>query len=208
MASFCDERCTNATGSSCDCECGGANHGGLVPAVGGVMQDDGIVDGLSAIDRSGRDRPLTLSDKEIRDEIRALQKQTARLKDFDDKAEKDKEATSIEKRYSELLAEQKRREMGGAHIGSISHGTMRARDLIPEFRDVLADLNQKSYREHLAKYSDTPIADNEVETDDQDEERADALDDLVDRLSAEAPDGAYFGSHPGDGADYGFWLED
>lgn len=174
--------------------------------VGGVPQDDGIVDGLSAIDRSERDDPLTLSDKEIRDEIRALQKQSGRLKDFDDKAEKDKEATSIEKRYSELLEEQKRRDLGGARLGSISHGTMQARDLIPEFRDALAQLNQKSYRDHLAKYGETPIADNEIQSDKDDEERADALDDLEDRLRDEAPGDSYFGSHPGDGSDYGFWL--
>lgn len=213
MGSFCDDRCTNASGNSCDCECGGQNHGAFAKAgtaaVGGSPSGGSEV--LFASDRSEREVPLVLSDRELKSEIRSLQAQAHRLAEQKDKystrAEAAAEGTSIEKRYSELLAEQKRRDQGGAQLGTVSHGTMQPRDLIPEFRSVLADLDQKAYRKHLEEHGDVTGDEDKDEAKGLDSEEAGwALEDLFDKLESCAPDGAYFGAHPGDGSDYGFWL--
>ena len=37
------------------------------------------------------------------------------------------------------------------------------------------------------------------------EEAVDILDDLFDVMNGYAPEGYYFGAHPGDGSDFGFW---
>jgi hypothetical protein len=76
-------------------------------------------------------------------------------------------------------------------IGSLSTGTMLPAHLIPTFMAELpADHKlRREYDEHGY---------NVAEEDDILEMLFDALDNL-------APDGTYFGAHPGDGADYGFW---
>ena len=83
-----------------------------------------------------------------------------------------------------------------ARIGSVSSGTMRAEDLVPAFMSVLRELSP----DHKLLTADV---------DDQDEEE---LDDLVvslfDALEEFAPPYCYFGAHPGDGSDYGFWVWD
>jgi hypothetical protein len=89
---------------------------------------------------------------------------------------------------------------------SVSTGTMREQDLIPAFEDVLrqageplpdrpAGVRKLMSRKRLADgdWDDVSWYLNE--------ELFGALDDI-------APDGCYFGSHPGDGCDYGFWSEE
>ena len=86
--------------------------------------------------------------------------------------------------------------------GTVSHGTMRNEDLIPEFVWTLRTLDtDKEYADLITEACDLDL--------DYDSEQADyILADLFDALDALAPEGYYFGSHPGDGSDFGFWQVD
>ena len=113
-------------------------------------------------------------------------------------------------------------------IGSISSGTMRAEDLIPTFCSELDSLarqpgivSAKRRKDHARfvrltelclagdcdhnhmedcpdsseNYYQSEAADNDLET-------------LFDMLGEHAGPYFYFGAHPGDGSDYGFWLSE
>jgi hypothetical protein len=77
---------------------------------------------------------------------------------------------------------------------TISHGTMRPEDLIPKFLEILEKLNPK-ISESAKRWNELAIQ----------EVQSQFLSELFDLLDQEAPEGFYFGSHPGDGSDYGFW---
>ncbi len=88
-------------------------------------------------------------------------------------------------------------------FGSLSSGTMRAEDLIPTFASELDSLrlsrgHRKLVREALAYDPDTCEPENADEL----------LDALFEALDCYCPPYAYFGAHPGDGADYGVWVSD
>ena len=92
-------------------------------------------------------------------------------------------------------------------IGSISSGTMREEDLIPCFLDEINitpdnETSIASIRERIDFAEDE---DNSYEYYGTDEANFD-LHELFELLEEQAPPYFYFGSHPGDGADYGFWL--
>lgn len=89
--------------------------------------------------------------------------------------------------------------MTTASFGTISHGTMRAEDLIPDFAWELKHLDKDSTYAELVKEAEA--------IEDYDSESAGyVLEELFDALNAFAPEYGYFGAHPGDGSDYGFWL--
>jgi len=99
-------------------------------------------------------------------------------------------------------------------LGSISHGTMRECDLIPTFMDELRELDSKAADRIVAEYGQGFI--DRCSTDGgldysltgEVDNQGWLLESLFDALDACAPDGSYFGAHPGDGADYGFWEVD
>jgi hypothetical protein len=115
-----------------------------------------------------------------------------------------------------------------ASIGSISSGTMREYDLIPSFMSTLDDLKEKLSLDQsipelervkevtrldavMAKI-ESRMNDEEGELRDEDdaywsseEASYDLNEVLFEELNGFAPPFCSFGSHEGDGADYGFW---
>jgi len=83
---------------------------------------------------------------------------------------------------------------------------MRPEDLIPAFLDCLeaqrpcSRAHRKLAREIRARMESEKYFDSEDSQFD--------LEELFDVLGEYSPTGFYFGSHPGDGADYGFWLSE
>lgn len=89
-------------------------------------------------------------------------------------------------------------------LGSVSSGTLRSQDLIPAFAAELRRLRGALPRDlanevrafNAGKYDTDHGCD------------VDLVNDLIDYLNGYAPDYCYFGAHPGDGADFGFWLSE
>ncbi len=94
-------------------------------------------------------------------------------------------------------------------IGSVSHGTCNPEHLIPRFLDVLEELDGQAHRKFQAQWSEIIDTlgemDNAAHDAEQDNE---CLEELFNKLEEYAPPYFYFGSHPGDGSDYGFWLSE
>jgi hypothetical protein len=91
-------------------------------------------------------------------------------------------------------------------IGSVSSGTMREEDLIPAFEAVLEQAGEDLPDRPAAV---AKLLDGGVLTDREQEEVGWYVHEgLWEALDAIAPEGCYFGAHPGDGADFGFWQCD
>lgn len=92
---------------------------------------------------------------------------------------------------------------------SIIHGTHRPQDLIPAFLDELEIRNPEGYEQYmLMPFGPVPSYVTD-EGDDSEwwasEDATYLLESLFDALDECAEDGFYFGAHPGDGSDFGFW---
>lgn len=94
---------------------------------------------------------------------------------------------------------------------SIIHGTMRTQDILPELLDAVRDYAPH----HYAAYRVTPFrpipawaweyGDSEWWNS---EAAMDLMNELSDILNEVAPEGCYFGSHPGNSSDLGFWPDE
>lgn len=94
--------------------------------------------------------------------------------------------------------------MRKAQVGTVISCTMRPEDLIPAFFGELRQLAPQKANEIYRGHGCIDANDG------YDSEEADwLLSDLFDALDECSPEGCYFGAHPGDGCDYGFWpVED
>jgi hypothetical protein len=94
-------------------------------------------------------------------------------------------------------------------MGSVSCATMRVEDLIPTFVYELQTRRRqrtlrKSQSADLREIERRMDQDSYYESDDADFD----LEWLFDALNEYAAPYFYFGAHPGDGADYGYWLSE
>ncbi len=97
-----------------------------------------------------------------------------------------------------------------AEMGSVSSGTMRPEDLIPEFLwdlEHLARMNKDKDNLRFVKEVFKHTRRRKYFARDDDEHYED-MEELVNRLNKYALPYFYFGSHPGDGSDFGFWLSE
>jgi len=90
--------------------------------------------------------------------------------------------------------------------GTIIHATMITQDLIPAFLDELNRVNPMGYAQMMVNNAMPPsYAMDDDEDEWWDDEAYSYLEMLFDALDEESPEGFYFGAHPGDGSDYGYW---
>lgn len=89
--------------------------------------------------------------------------------------------------------------------GSVSHGTLRSEDLLPEFLTVLDALDTGD--DYAALKSEARgFADKSYHFTEMPETAGEIVNELIEALTDLAPQGWYFGAHEGDGSDFGFWL--
>ena len=93
------------------------------------------------------------------------------------------------------------------NIGTVSCATMRTQDLIPAFVDELRSMRplHRSHRAELREIEARMAQDGYFDSEDAD---IDLNEFLFDVLNEYAMPYFYFGSHPGDGCDYGYWLSE
>jgi len=87
-------------------------------------------------------------------------------------------------------------------FGSVVSGTLRPEDLIPALMD---ELEVVAGDDPDARALLDEIEEAQEDDDYWDDEPDEDVGRLIDALNEHAPEGAYFGTHPGDGADFGWW---
>jgi hypothetical protein len=102
-----------------------------------------------------------------------------------------------------------------AEPGSVSTGTLRSRDLVERFLDVLENLDEeraaaeeKTLMDDIYEAVMDDARDGRDIEEDIEEILGDKVQTLVDVLDEFAPAGHHFGAHEGDGADFGFWPDE
>lgn len=99
---------------------------------------------------------------------------------------------------------------------SLIHGTMNQKDLIPAFIEFINNIDPEKAEELNKKYPEMEKALKELAEDSYkeisyfgSEECSYFLNEvLFDILDSYSPENFYFGSHPGDGSDFGYWKNE
>ena len=93
-------------------------------------------------------------------------------------------------------------------IGSVSHGTLRTEDLLPDFVSLLRELGYRGKRngafDRASRIANLSARHGEI-PEGLREEADELVNDLCDLLDGFAPEYCYFGTLEGDGSDFGFW---
>lgn len=89
---------------------------------------------------------------------------------------------------------------------TVIRATHRTCDLIPAFLHVLSGTAE--YTQIMSSPIKPFCSANEQSEYWDSEDATYFLDSLFDTLNQYAPEGYYFGAHPGDGSDYGFWSNE
>ena len=92
--------------------------------------------------------------------------------------------------------------------GTVIEGTLRNQDLLPAFISLLRKVAPDAYVQLMVcAFSPIPAyADDDKDSSWWESEDAYALlESLMDELDQCADEGYYFGAHPGDGSDFGYW---
>ena len=100
--------------------------------------------------------------------------------------------------------------MSNVREGTIIHGTLRGYDLYFAFFDELKVLDRELYEKARRSECMPPVAAAEDDAHPwwESERCHELLEIVMDALNDCAPEGMYFGAHPGDGSDFGFWTEE
>lgn len=89
--------------------------------------------------------------------------------------------------------------------GTVIHGTLRSQDLVPAFMRLLKALRKPTGISTIPREARNDESHPWWDS----EDCAYFLNEtLFDKLNECAPEGFYFGAHPGDGSDFGFWEVD
>lgn len=99
--------------------------------------------------------------------------------------------------------------MAQIHLGSVLEGTLRTEDLLDAFADTLAGLARQEPQNaaHLVLVHEAQTEYMEELTPEQVENASELVNELQDAIQEYCPPFVFFGSHPGDGADFGFWPD-
>lgn len=95
-----------------------------------------------------------------------------------------------------------------ASFGSVSSGTMRSEDLISAFTSELEYQMHRQSKRFPRRDLNKLVKEAQNVEDYDSEDAGYIVEALFEALEQFAPPYAYFGAHPGDGADYGYWFGD